>query len=439
MTTTIPPGIKDWARLPGPAAVLDAVHIRARRGHRTETGTLTGVALPAEQRREVALLLGTRWELSGKPVRLQDLAAKLADHHLTVRELIEALHGEPIEPDKTHRSRAQAAAAAERDRAAMHLTESGVAAHATERWLSDTGLPRPGSGELQTLAEQVATVIARLHTVAGGTRLAQLAADTLHDAHALDADRQLGRGVARLLAIEHDMTRPQRAGRAWRAAWAAAGVMCDGVSSRVLVLNLPLTGESPAARLCAAAPGEPVWLTLRSLTGTWTAYVSDVFVCENPTIAEAAADALGQTCSPLVCTDGIASGAALDLLAGLTTAGCTIHARADFDPAGFTIADQVLSVAPGALSWRFNARTYAEERGLSGHHDAPDDLAAAVAGLRVVYDHARSPVHEERVLALLLSDLADGADVPTKTSVASDTLPDLGGYGSRHAQCRDAQ
>lgn len=410
MTTTIPPGIKDWSRLSGPAAVLDVVHIRARRGHRTETGTLAGVALTAEQRREVALLLGTRWELSGKPVRLQDLAAKLAEHHLTVRGLVEALHGEQIEPDKTHRSRAQAAATVERDRAATRLLESGVAAPAVERWLADTGLPRPGSSELQTLAEQVATVVIRLRTTRDGTRLAQLAADSLHDAHALDADRQLGRGVARLLAIEHDLPRPQRAGRAWRAAWAAAGVMCDGVSSRVLVLNLPLTGESPAARLCAAAPGEPVWLTLRSLTGAWTASASDVFVCENPTIAEATADALGRTCPPLVCTDGIASGAALDLLAGLATAGCTIHARADFDPAGFTIADQVLSVAPGALSWRFNARTYAEQCALSGHHDAPDDLAGAVAGLRVAYDRARSPVHEERVLALLLSDLAAAAD-----------------------------
>lgn len=152
----------------------------------------------------------------------------------------------------------------------------------------------------------------RLRTMNGGTRLAQLAADTLHDAHALDADRQLGRGVARLLAIVHGLQRPQRAGRAWRAAWAGAGVVCDGVSSRVLALNLPLTGDSPAARLCAAAPGEPVWLTLRSLAGTWTALAGEVFVCENPTVAEAAADRLGPNCSPLVCTDGIASGACQD-------------------------------------------------------------------------------------------------------------------------------
>lgn len=412
MTTTIPPGIKDWARLSGPVAVLDAVHTRARRGHRTESGTLSSVALTAEQRREVALLLGTRWELSGRPVRLQDLAAKLAEHDLTVRGLVEALHGQEIEPDRAHRSRAQAEAAAERDRAAMWLVEAGVTAHAVERWLSDPGLPRPGSGELDALAGQVATVVTRLRATSSGTRLAQLAADTLHDSHALDPDRQLGRAVARLLAILHDLPRPQRAGRAWRAAWAGAGVMCDGVSSRVLALNLPLTGDSPAARLCANASGEPVWLTLRSLTGTWAAMASDVFVCENPTIVEAAADTLGLTCPPLVCTDGIASGAALDLLAGLAAAGCRIHARADFDAAGFTIADQVLSVAPGALSWRFNAQTYAEACGLSTSHDTSGDLGAAVAGLRAVYDRMRSPVHEERVLALLLSDLAAGAADP---------------------------
>lgn len=151
--------------------MLAAVHTRARRGHRTEMGALTGVALTAAQRREVALLLGTRWELSGKPIRLQDLAAKLAEHHLTVRELVEALHGEPIESDKAHRSRAQAEAAAERDRAATYLIESGVPAHAVERWLADTGLPRPGSGELQTLAEQVAAVATRLRTTSSGTRV----------------------------------------------------------------------------------------------------------------------------------------------------------------------------------------------------------------------------------------------------------------------------
>ncbi|MFC3451384.1 DUF2399 domain-containing protein [Amycolatopsis speibonae] len=406
----VPQGIADWVRLPGPAAVLDAVQLRIRREQRTEVGPLTTLRLTAEQRREIALMLGTRWELSGKPVRLQDLAARLAEHQLTVRSLVESLCG-PIEPDRARRDRAQSVVVAELERTAGSLAAVGVPSPVVEQWLADTGLPRPGEGVLAALAEQVGEVMTQLQGIEGKIRLAQLAADVLNDAHALDSDRILGRAVARLLAIVHELPRPQRAGRAWRAAWAAAGVVCDGVSSRVLVLNLPLTGDAPAALLCAAAPGEPIWLTLRSLIGNWTASAVDVFVCENPTVAEAAADALGASCPPLVCTDGIASGAALDLLAGLSGAGCVIRARADFDPSGFIIAGQVLSVAPRALSWRFDVPTYAYESGTSGDQVVTEGLEAAVAALADGYRTVNAPVHEERMLATLLDDLRHSSEV----------------------------
>ncbi|MER6993762.1 DUF2399 domain-containing protein [Saccharopolyspora hirsuta] len=421
--TELPPGIADWARLPGPAAVLAAVHTRARRGRRTESGTLNALMLTTEQRRQVALLLGTGWELSGRPVRLQDLAAKLSEHHLTVRGTVEALHGEEIEPDRARHDRAREAADAERARAAETLSAAGTAPFAVDQWLVGGGLPRPGTGELEDLTEQVAAVVVRLRNADAGLRLAQLAADVLHDAHALDSDQPVGRAMARLLAIVHGLPRPQRAGRAWRAVWAAAGVVCDGVSSRVLALNLPLSGNSPAARLCAAVPGEPIWLSLRTLTGAWSVPAVDVFVCENPTVAEAAADALGVHCPPLVCTDGIASGAALDLLAGLAGAGCAIRARADFDPAGFTIADQVLSVAPRTRSWHFDARTYAHECGLGGQHDAAEDLATALVALRDVY--ADTPVHEERVLPALLADLSSAQLPRVQAESAPSTPPRL--------------
>ncbi|EWC64193.1 hypothetical protein UO65_0519 [Actinokineospora spheciospongiae] len=143
---------------------------------------------------------------------------RLSEHHLTVLGLVEALRGEHIEPDRAHHDRAQARAAAERERAAALLVEAGVAAPKAEHWLADPALPRAGSGELTILVEQVAAVVTRLQATGSGTRLAQLAADTLHDAHALDPDKPLGRGVARLLAVVHDLPRPHRAGRpgAWR-------------------------------------------------------------------------------------------------------------------------------------------------------------------------------------------------------------------------------
>ncbi|MGE5133653.1 MAG: hypothetical protein ACM32E_12180 [Gemmatimonadota bacterium] len=49
-----------------------------------------------------------------------------------------------------------------------------------------------------------------------------------------------------------------------RAAWEEHEVVCDPVSSRVLVLNLRLRGDAACARLTEAAGPEPLWLTWRS-------------------------------------------------------------------------------------------------------------------------------------------------------------------------------
>jgi hypothetical protein len=65
----IPAGLVEWARLPGPALVLQEVRGRAAKGVRTEQGTLR-VELTTEQRREVARLLGTSWEISDRAVRM---------------------------------------------------------------------------------------------------------------------------------------------------------------------------------------------------------------------------------------------------------------------------------------------------------------------------------------------------------------------------------
>ena len=129
------------------------------------------------------------------------------------------------------------------------------------------------------------------------------------------------------------------------ATWAGAGVICDAVSAQVLVLNLPLTGNAPAVRLCHAAPGEPVWLTLRSLRGAWElARGAEVFVCENPTVLEAAADRYGASSRPLVCTFGLPSQASWELLTGLGDVRC--HVRADGDVVGWRIVNQLRAGCP---------------------------------------------------------------------------------------------
>lgn len=406
----IPAGLKDWAQLAGPAQVLAAVRERAVKGAATESGTLR-LELTAEGRQEVGLLLGKPWELSGKPVRLQTLATVLAPHGLSVREFVEGVDGtELVNLRALHaeqRAAANLAATEESAAARSVLAAAGIASHAIDSWMSDQGWPRPGSGELLTLAEQVAAVWDALPTEGQPPiPLAQLAARVGdHNAHTLDSTRMLGRAAVRLIAAARDLPRPARGGRVWRQAWASAGVKCDWVSSRVLVLNLPLAGDSPAARWCAAAPGEPLWLTLRSLPTQWalTSTAPSVFVCENVTVVETAADRLGTACPPMVCTDGYPANAALDVIGGLAEAGCAFRIRADFDTEGLTIAEQIHAIAPGAQGWRYDCETYARHIHLPASADGIG--GDTLAQLRFLYQQHKIAVHEESILDDLLSDL----------------------------------
>jgi len=216
------------------------------------------------------------------------------------------------------------------------------------------------------LAGEVADVLAA--TGKEPRRLAELAAALFRDPHALDRSTPLGRACVRSLELRRAVTEggsyrdPLEDAQLWSAAWVGAGVICDAVSAQVLVLNLPLTGNAPAVRLCHAAPGEPVWLTLRSLRGDWgLAGGAEVFVCENPTVLEAAADRHGAASRPLVCTFGLPSQAAWELLTGLGDVRC--HVRADGDVVGWRIVNQLRDRLPGALTWRMpeGCTAYEEE------------------------------------------------------------------------------
>lgn len=391
--SVLPTALARWLELSGPRAVLAALRERAERGHRLDDGTLT-VALTEQQRREVGRLLGIPWEVSQRPVSLRLLAARLAEHGYTPLALVEAVGG-PVIPRREAREQAQRQAQAARNRAAQTLTSAGIPEAVAAAWSADSAI---AWNDIERLADRVAAVWRRLPGDGRPIRLAQLAADVLHDAHALDATTAVGRAVARLAAAVHGLPRPSRSGSEWRAAWRSVGVACDTVSSRVLTLNLPLSGDSPAATLCANASGEPLWLTQRLLDQGFRCAATTVYVCENPSIVEAAADALGAQCPPLVCTDGIATTAATDLIAGLAT-NCTVLVRADFDDAGLTVVDQIRAAAPTAQLWRFDQATYRQF--------APPDRSEAIHAAADLRSAIRvgGAVHEERLLDLLLDDL----------------------------------
>jgi uncharacterized protein (TIGR02679 family) len=191
----------------------------------------------------------------------------------------------------------------------------------------------------------------------------------LTDPHALDRDQPAGRAFVRIAAATFTLPTADTAdpgdvagfdedaaaaaarevlrAREWRTVWARVGITCDQVSSTVLLLPVPVNGPTPALTHVTATRGEPVWVTARMTGDTCT--VADtvrtghllVRVCENPSVVEAAAQTLGETCPPLVCLYGRPSGAAWAVLAAVAAAGGTVLLSSDRDDAGNQIAADV--------------------------------------------------------------------------------------------------
>lgn len=369
MSSSVPAFLLAWAGRSGPAKVLRQARSRLeqrRLGSRAELA----VELTAAERRQVEQVLTAGWAQSGGPVLVRELRRGLESNSCTLEALLIAVGG-PLRDLPTERSaRRQALSQAQTEAVAQLRGLLGVPLRAA--WLEpiDAALlqwvvrRRPP----RERADDVAAVVAALPPAWDAVLLAVLAAQATGDAHALDRNRPLGRAVARFLALravvgqagpDDDATGllagwsdPAGTAEGWRGAWASAGVACDTVSSQVLVLNLPLAGDAPAVAVSRAVPGEPVWLTLRSLTGTLSLSAPrDVHVCENPSIIESAADRLGARSAPLVCTFGRPSLAAIRLLEAIASTA-RLHLRADGDAVGWTIVNGLAARFPQADRWR---------------------------------------------------------------------------------------
>lgn len=339
-----------WARLPGPQKVLAAARRRLQAGHGL-AGRPLSVQLTPSEREEVGRLLGIAWVQSGRAVGARGLSKAVDSLGADVAQLLAAT-GEPVRDLRADRAASRQGALTEREHAAQVLTDAGVPAGTAVAWLSRRGLPAAGGGQLVDLAQRCARVWERLPAQGDGrTLLTVLAASSLDDPHALDRGSPVATGILRLLGHEF----PDSA-EAWRLAWEEHGVDCDPVSSRALVLNLRMQGDAACVRLAEAACSEPLWLTWRSLNGTFRTGDTDVFVCENPSVLIAAADTLNDRSLPLVCTNGRPSAATIRLLTGLAASGATLHIRADDDAAGQEIVSWIQSAIPGVRLWRFALR-----------------------------------------------------------------------------------
>ena len=241
----------------------------------------------------------------------------------------------------------------------------------------------------------------------------ELAERVTGTAHGLDDDTILARLVLRGLARSRGEEFPRDA-RGRRELWQAVGVATDQVWSTALTYGLMPLGDDWPARLLRerSASRAETHLTMRDLRRMrWRLSPgTEVFVCENPRVVEAAADAACRR--PLVCTSGNPSTTVLALLDALAAAGARLAYRGDFDWPGVAMANRVL-VRYDARPWRMSAADYEQ------HVRAARDRATPLQPLSgqpvtAGWDPELTPamqalgvaVQEESALELLLTDLA---------------------------------
>ncbi|MFI5003398.1 MAG: TIGR02679 family protein [Solirubrobacterales bacterium] len=292
----------------------------------------------------------------------------------------------------------------------------------------------PDPAEARTLLEYLATVLAALP--AGGEPLGSFAARLVGGAHALDDGEPLATlalGAARALGGLQDPDPDESPAESRREAWAAAGLLCDELSSVVLTLGLPGDKETGSGRILQVAreTGQPVWLTLRQLvrdppgwmtargvpsertTSSGSLSERTVHICENPVIVALAGDRLGAECPPLVCTSGQPGAATMLLLRALAAAGARLTHHGDFDWGGVRIAN-VLHARLPLVPWRFDTEAYLRA---ADTVTSPQPLVGAPAPaswdprLGETMRRVGRRIEEELVLEELLGDLA-GSPVP---------------------------
>jgi len=387
------------------------------------TGAVTLPGATPEQRRAVERLTGRPCRSGvSLSVSLTEVDRILRDSGAAPGGLAEAVTQLTGPLRDRNRERSELAAAWDAAFAALETATDGRDELAGWRgWLDATGVVRrlaPEPEQARLLLSQVAAVLRRLPS--GGIPIGRLAAECCGDAHALDDGRPVGTLVlSAVRALAGLPFAAEGSAGSRRAAWAAAGVHLDELSSLVLCLGLPGDTRTALGRMLASCreAGQPAVLTLRQLrchpgaltTGPLRAAL--VRICENPIVVAAAADELGAECQPLICVGGQPSAAGFRLLELLAAGGAEFGYHGDFDWGGVRIANAVHQRV-NWRPWRYDHVAY--QTAVSATH--PLATLGGLAGdpattpwdpeLATAMRHLNLRVEEELTLDALLQDLS---------------------------------
>jgi uncharacterized protein (TIGR02679 family) len=427
------PAARSWLARPELARLWDRLHDRLQRNGIAIRGRVLIPDASHAEREALALLMGRAYPAGTITIALADLDARLRSTAAgcgvadAVTELRGQLTNRPAVRSARRAEREQVWVAADDAIGAAGLAESPWASAWLEEIRRGGALARLPPDRAVSLVAQAVSVLSRLvppvqpdslpshpaPQVQPGIGRGELAERVTGTAHGLDDDTVLARLVLRGLARSRDEEFPADA-RGRRELWQAAGVATDQVWSTALTYGLmPLGDDWPARMLRERSHAQAeTHLTMRDLRRIqWRLPpATEIFVCENPRVVEAAADAACRR--PLVCTSGNPSTTVLALLDLLAAAGARLAYRGDFDWPGVAMANRILG-RYDARPWRMAAADYeqhvqaARDRAtplqpLSGQPVTAEwdpELAPAMQALAV-------GVQEESALELLLADLA---------------------------------